>query len=94
MELLEILLEEIDKNSLSLASCIAKHFEISTLLQRMFNFWESALIRSRLSNEQFNKDLCRGYNILRRIADFKEISVDSLGDFIICQTLNLQKFYS
>lgn len=78
MELLEILLEEIDKNSLSLASCIAKHFEISTLLQRMFNFWESALIRSRLSNEQFNKDLCRGYNILRRIADFKEISVDSL----------------
>ncbi|XP_019850747.1 PREDICTED: inositol 1,4,5-trisphosphate receptor type 3-like isoform X1 [Amphimedon queenslandica] len=78
MELLEILLEEIDENSLSLASCIAKHFEISTLLQRMFNFWESALIRSRLSNEQFNKDLCRGYSILRRIADFKEISVDTL----------------
>lgn len=72
----EVLLEEIDENSAALACCITKCFDVKTLLKRMFDFWQSPL---HFSYEQISKDLCRAYHVLKRIADYKEISVDALG---------------
>ncbi|XP_019858828.1 PREDICTED: inositol 1,4,5-trisphosphate receptor-like protein A isoform X2 [Amphimedon queenslandica] len=68
IELLEVMLEEIDEKSCTLAKCIANHLEMDKLYQEMLNLFD-------ISNYEL---LCRAYNVLKRIADYEGISTEKL----------------
>uniref|UniRef100_A0A1X7TNB8 RyR/IP3R Homology associated domain-containing protein n=1 Tax=Amphimedon queenslandica TaxID=400682 RepID=A0A1X7TNB8_AMPQE len=67
-ELLEVILE---KDSPTLANCIANHLEVENLLKEMRQSWQSDRPRSCTV-------LIRAYHVLKKIADYKCLSLDQL----------------
>ena len=77
MELLEILLEEIDERSPKLAHLIVKQLHVSHVLKGMLHSWQ--LFSKRKFIEQSRNSLFRAYHSLKRIASYKNESIDTLG---------------
>ncbi|XP_019860443.1 PREDICTED: uncharacterized protein LOC109588767 [Amphimedon queenslandica] len=73
------MLEETDENSPQLAQWIINHWNIATFLKAMFEFWQAYLGPFNISTrEQLRNSVFRAYHVLRRISDYKGISVDEL----------------
>jgi inositol 1,4,5-triphosphate receptor type 1 len=76
IELLEIMLEETDEKSSQLAQWIISHLDMTFLLNAMFELFDS-----QSSSDKWKSSIFRSYHVLRRIADFKNITVDDLVDY-------------
>ena len=72
--MLEVMLEKIDKESLTLADWIVKQLDIPNLLKGMLCSWQCYSRASPARNSLF-----RAYHALRRISEYQNISVDELG---------------
>lgn len=77
MELLEILLEEIDERSPKLAHVIVKQLHVSRVLKGMLHSWK--LYSNGKFIEESRNNLFRAYHSLKRIASYKNESINTLG---------------
>jgi hypothetical protein len=75
------MLEETNENSNQLAQWIINYLNIIDLLNVMFQLWENQpkWFSSELDHEKWRNRLFRAYHILRRVADYKNVTVDFLG---------------
>lgn len=74
------MLEETDENSPQLAHWMMNHWNIDTFLRAMFRFWQAYSGSSNISTpEQLRNSVFCAYHVLRRISDYKGITVDKLG---------------
>uniref|UniRef100_A0A1X7V711 Ion transport domain-containing protein n=1 Tax=Amphimedon queenslandica TaxID=400682 RepID=A0A1X7V711_AMPQE len=79
IELFEVMLEETDENSPQLAQWIMNHWNIATFLGAMFDLWQAYSEPFNISTrEQLRNSVFRAYHVLRRISDYKGISVNKL----------------
>ena len=74
--MLEVMLEEIDKESLTLADWIVKQLDIPNLLKGMLHSWQF------YSRASARNSLFRAYHAIRRISEYHNISVDELGIYL------------
>ena len=74
------MLEETDENSPQLAQWVMNHWNIATFLGAMFGLWQAYSEPFNISTrEQLRNSVFRAYHVLRRISDYKGISVNKLG---------------
>jgi inositol 1,4,5-triphosphate receptor type 1 len=73
IELTEIMLEETDENSGQLAQWIIDHLDITNLLKAMLEFWQS--------HEKWRYCVFQSFHILKRIADYNNVTVDALVNY-------------
>ncbi|XP_019854531.1 PREDICTED: inositol 1,4,5-trisphosphate receptor type 3-like isoform X2 [Amphimedon queenslandica] len=79
MELLEILLEEIDERSPKLAHVIVKQLHVSHVLEGMLQSWK--LFSKGKFIEESRNSLFRAYHSLKRIASYKNESINTLVEY-------------
>ena len=80
------MLEETNENSTHLAQWITTHIDLHLILDAMFKLWNAySEIRIASSSEQLRNSVFRAYHVLRRVADYSDMTVDELG---ICFSSN------
>lgn len=84
IELMEVLLEETDEESPVLAQWIISQWNMSDFLGAMFDLWQAYSEPFNIQDrEQLRNSVFRAYHVLRRIADYKDTTVNRLGKLMI-----------
>ncbi len=79
-ELLEVMVEETSRQSPQLGKWIYSHIDLYNFLFAMKELWEeyTSLFHIK-SREYLQRSMFRAFHVLRRIADYKDVTVDQLG---------------
>lgn len=80
-ELLEVMVEETHKQSPQLGKWVFSHLDLHNFLFAMKEIWEEYTSLFHISNKTYLQvSVFRAFHVLRRIADYKNIPVDELGE--------------
>ena len=79
IELLSVLLEETDERSFTLAEWVIEDLDQHLLVETMRELWLFIRTFDKTDTSDWSRTLFRAYHTLRRIADYKGISVDQLS---------------
>lgn len=82
IELVEVMVEETSKHSPQLGKWVFSHLTLRNFLFAMKEIWDEYTSLRRITNKDYlQKSVFRAYHVLRRIADYKNVTINTLGTY-------------
>lgn len=80
IELVEVMVEETSKHSPQLGKWVFSHLTLRNFLFAMKEIWDEYTSLLHITNKDYlQKSVFRAYHVLRRVADYKNVTINTLG---------------